>query len=149
MLFYDLGPRTLRESFDGWHGGDPGEGGDDWRRYVKGKVWRTVCSVSELDYGWQKCCRSFTTELMDHLLARVQHMDEQGHAIMDVCYDRTNPIKTAHESFRQMVGLPVCDGSLKVIFDHFKDDLDKISSITSECRRLAVSMDAQVEHTIE
>ena len=142
--FYKFGPRTFTETFESWHAGDVGEGADDWRRYVKGRVWRAVRPCNEEDFGWRKCCRSWATEPVDHLLARFQHMDEVGNAILDVNYEPTNPILETHQRFHLMVGLPVAEGPLRSIFYHWERDASTLDDLTTESRRIAVSMDSQV-----
>ena len=140
---HQLGPRSLRLTFGTWEDGDV-DGDDDYRQYVKGKVFRSVAASSDHDYGWRKCSRSWSLEPVDHMLMRIQFNDERGNAIRDFQFEDTCPLTEMHKSYCKMLDEPATSGPLQAVFMQFQvagDDV--LGNITSEARHLSCSVDSQ------
>ena len=80
-------------------------------------------------------------EPAEHLMQRIQYLDEHGNSILDFNHESSSPLREARASFASMVFQPVDDGKLAPVFWQYPLEYDKI---TSESRRMLVSVDAQV-----
>ena len=144
-MFHQIHSRSCANAFDSWRAGDVPDGGDDYRKFVQGKVWRTVCVTSHADYGWAKALRLWALEAIDHLWLQLQYLDESGSAILDITFEKTNPIRIAREKLADIIRQPITDGPLKCIFYHYEDaPAEQISAMTTYVRTLIGSVDAQV-----
>jgi hypothetical protein len=145
-MLFQLGPRAMSSAFQAFGAADPGlSTDDDYRRYVRGKVYRAVQVSNEDDYGWSKCTRSYVTEPADHLLMRLEYLDEHGNSVNDICYDKTSPIRELHDSYATMLNEPVLEGPMRaVIFQFWPAGVEIYNKIISEIRHLAIEIDSQV-----
>ena len=146
-MCHEVHPRAVSGAFRTWHAGDVADASDDFRAFVRGKVWRTVQVTSAPDYGWRKCARSFATELADHLWHRLQHLDESpDHGVLfDINWEETDPFLEMHKSFAASVFEPSLTGPFQAVFQHFAGCSNEIyDSIVNEVRHLCISIDAQV-----
>jgi hypothetical protein len=147
-MVFKIHPRSLQEAFGrDWHLGDPGgaDQDDDYRQFVKGKVWRSCRVVSEPMYGPEKCTRSWCLEPAEHLWMRLQHMEEVGNSILDINFEAANPFNETHAKFASQVFEPTQLGPLRAIFYQYELHGDSVYCVmVCECRRLSVSVDAQV-----
>ena len=62
--------------------------------------------------------RNFFMAPMQHLWARLQHMDEQGNAINGVNHPPSNPILEARSSTATLVFQPIMRGPMQTVFVH-------------------------------
>ena len=146
-MFHQLQPRCYERAFQSWFDGDPGEGSDDYRKYVRGKVYRSVRVMTEDFYGAEKCVRSWIMEPIDHLWMKIQFMDEQGNSILDICYDRTNPLKVCHAKYDAIFSSTIDEGPLRTLFDHFKGADDSvISHMLTYGRQVGLSISSHVRY---
>ena len=144
-MFHQIHPRSCAHAFDSWRAGDVPDGEDDYRKFAQGKVWRTVCVTSHEDYGWAKALRLWALEAIDHLWRQLEFLDEYGYAILDITFDRTNPIRIAREKLADIIRQPVTDGPLSTVFYHYEDmPAETAIAMTTYTRILVGSIDAQV-----
>ena len=148
-MFHEMHPRSVREAFGSWSAcaGLAADGDDDYRQFVRGKVWRTLKVTSEDDYASDKAIRSWCLEPMDHLWMQLQAMDEAGYAVLDVTFEPSNPITHARNQMKRILFEGPWLGPLRTVFYHFQDqksdaEYDKMISLT---RHLSVNVDAQVK----
>ena len=86
----------------------------------------------------------------DHLLQRLQFMDEEGGALFDINREETDPIRAMRASYASMVATPVNLGPLRTVFFHFEPQgIETIENITGEARRNALSVDSQVWYWLD
>jgi hypothetical protein len=84
-------------------------------------------------------------EAIDHLWLQLQYLDESGSAILEITFEKTNPIRIAREKLADIIRQPITDGPLKCIFYHYEDaPAEQISAMTTYVRTLIGSVDAQV-----
>ena len=144
-MIHQIHPRSCARAFDTWQAGDIPEGTDDFRRFVQGKVWRTVKVTSHEDYGWTKALRLWGLEGIDHLWRQLEFMDESGSSIFDITFEKTNPIIAARTKLATIVLQPVLEGPLRTVFHHWEDvSAAATIDMTTYTRKLICSVDSHV-----
>ena len=143
-MFWNIHARSLCRAFKTWQSGDVSDATDEYRQYIRGKVWRSVKVVSADDYGWRKAIRTFALEPVDHFWVLVQHMDEIGSCIADMNYEPTNPIRHMRTQLAALIFQEAATGPLGFMLHHYEHRLDDIlNAITDDVRSLVCSVDAQ------
>jgi len=139
-------PRAVTRSFVHFEDGDldDAEANDDFRRYVKGKVWRTTRYLAEVENIKEDACISFCSEPLDHLLRRLEYMDEHKNAALDLMKSSTNPFHATCLKFAARLTEPLEDGDLSALIYHWARLPEDLNQMKSYLRKLMVSMDAQV-----
>ena len=101
--------------------------------------------TSEEDYAWRKVAQSWSMVPCEHFLARIQYMDAQGSALLDINYDASDPMGEMHRSFASMLDSDVSVGPLRAVFFHFEiAGIETIHKISDEVRHNIVCVDCQV-----
>ena len=146
-FLHKIFPQACSRALGTWDNGDLGDMGnedDDYRKMVRGKAYRTVCMTSDPVYQYKKACRNFFMSPMQHLWARLQHMDEEGNSITDVNYPPCNPILAAQKSVATMVFQPIRLGPLQTLFRQYHRDIDFHDGMITYTRTTVLSIDSQV-----
>jgi hypothetical protein len=147
-LVHKFHARALARAFANWNASDIDleDEPDDYRRMVKGKVYRSRMCTSSEEHQWQKACRVWGMGPMDHLWMRLQHMDEEGNSVFDINMPRTNPIQHQRESTATAISQPVMTGPMATLFKHYSESSlpETLDKMVSYIRKMLVSQDAQV-----
>ena len=144
---HDLHTRSMTRAFDHWDAGDPGaDEEDDYRAMVKGKVWRSVSCMNDLEYQWQKTCRNWSLASLEHLWMRLQHMGESADfaTITDINFPATDPIMDARRTTMQLVYEDVTAGQMRSVHWQYHDRRELQDAMVAYNRHLNVSIDSQV-----
>jgi hypothetical protein len=100
--------------------------------------------MSDDDWGWAKATRSWVLGPCDHLMMRMQYLDDAGNGIFDFIREKNSPLREFHDSMTAMLGEPVREGPLKTVFRQYEFAGEEVlNNITNDARHLIVNIDAQ------
>ena len=159
---HNLLNRALRAAFPKYHAIDAidnraenredAQGVDqDYKRLLRNKSWRATHTCTTPAERLQSAKLTFITHEMDHLWLKLQHMDANGHSLVDICYPPTNPFLQTQSMIGQTLREPPRTGRLGPLFHQFVDagDLEGELALIGAVRIEMMSMSAQVYHWLE
>ena len=109
-FFFDILRRVFNSAFPNWNAGmapaGPGNNNpdisDDWRKYVRSKVWRAKCVLADQHSFPRHAVLVFVAVPIDYLWSRLQWLDQRGKVLFDIVGGR-NPITDCVETLVQHV----------------------------------------------
>lgn len=128
ILCHKVLPRVLENAFGRWDDALPddrdcdvpdGQDPEEFRKYLRKKAWRSklVMSSPAKQLAW--CLQSWALEPMDHLLQRLQWIDERGHSLLDCVSTQRSPILECEKDLLEMLIVPCETGPMAVLHHRF------------------------------
>jgi hypothetical protein len=84
---------------------------------------------------------TWTSVPIDHLWMRLQYIDEEHGALLDLALRRTNPFYECLDEYTRMLLEPLDEGPLSALGYHFQGDTPKV---LTECRTTILNIATQV-----
>lgn len=86
LLIHGLLERVWQVAFPNWHIERPlnADEESDWHKLVRSKCFRAKLYLSGQHTTWRTTCISVATQPVDHLMQRLQSLDEAGGALLDL-----------------------------------------------------------------
>ena len=103
------------------------DGDDDFRRYVKAKVTRARFVHNDKEKQRSQALLCWTSPPLDHLLARTEHLDEQGGGLKAVMTERS-PFEECRRGLLRILEGDLDRGSLAPVFHHYGGDVQHSSA---------------------
>ena len=162
-MVHDVYGRTYMRSFPDWRSGAPEavnpepegglEGGADTRRdqddhhkMVKGKVWRGNRMIRTPVRSRAAIVVCFTSEPIDWLWQRLQHLDASGKPLLTLRSQQLNPFHRVMVLLTAFLTEPFTGTSLRCLFHHFSHGSSRaeLRDLSAMVRRSLVSMLGQL-----
>ena len=148
-MHHDILGRVMERAFAGWHDALPLEGSDGYRAMCRNKAWRCKCVTNDGDKRTSQMITNFASIPLDHLIMRLQWLDERGDILLDIGNDASCPIRQAQtELLDSLRRGPI--GPFQPVVDHFnaegaKGVGDKVQKSSREhvCPSLVAHVAAQ------
>ena len=86
LLVHGLLANVWQVAFPSWHIERPVNDDEetDWHKMVRSKCWRAKLYLCGEHTAWRGTCISLATQPVDHLMQRLQALDEAGAALLDL-----------------------------------------------------------------
>ena len=89
-LIHNILPRCIMRAFRAWQDGDVPDADDEFRHFIKKKVWRTV-HVQEIPVREKHVVMNWLSIPIDACWMQLEYMDGNGTLLKDIINERTNP----------------------------------------------------------
>ena len=122
FLLHDLLGAAVSRTFVSFEDGDPLTEEADVRQVTRRKAWRAKQYAREPRRRRAACLSLLVNLPVDHVWRHVQHREEHGAALQDLCCHNLNFFTQAGRSYYKMVAAPVSEGLLSPFFWHFGPD---------------------------
>lgn len=132
--------------FSKWAQGDPGATeSEDYRSWVKSKVFRSKVCVNDDRYLVQHLAAFWATQPLVRLWHRLEWLDTHESPLLDLTDPKMNPFALALREITDMLLNPADSTSLGVLWRHFEFEPDVCLNLKHEVRNILVGASAQIK----
>lgn len=132
--------------FSKWAQGDPGATeSEDYRSWVKSKVFRSKVCVNDDRYLVQHLAAFWATQPLVRLWHRLVWLDTHESPLLDLTDPKMNPFALALREITDMLLNPADSTSLGVLWRHFEFEPDVCLNLKHEVHNILVGASAQIK----
>ena len=117
---------------------------DDFRKYIKGKIWRCKCLANSRELRARDAGTLFSTVACDWLWKRLEYLDEKQNAIQELLTRRTSPFRYTQDTLLDMLVAPQSTTDFGTIIGYMAD-ASELRMMREVAFHTAVSMYVQIE----
>jgi len=137
-------PRCMAQGFPSWQSGDD-EASDDPRKVIRAKTWRAKCHLNSSEHRVQFAIISWTSEPVDHLWLKLQHLDMQGALVKDLQHPSLNPFRECELQLAKFVVRPFDQTTLGTLHWRFCRSEQEGIAFSGTVREHVLSMRCQMK----
>ena len=124
ILIHNISGRSQKIAFPQWGamvGANSEEEEADYRRWVASKIFRSTKCLSDSVWQSRMLATMWAGRPVYHLWRRLEYLDAQGCALLDVICPNSSPFLATQRKLTQMLTLPPQATPLATLMYHFED----------------------------
>ena len=153
VMVHGVLPRAFRRAFPTWESGarldkegEKEKEKEAFQRTVQRKVYRVGKFLGDPTSTRSVMLLAYLTEHLDWAWQRVEHLDEQGKALLEVVHPQRSPFAVAARRLGRILQDPLSETALASVTSHYSHDDTEIDvqSLVTDVRTMVLKIVAQL-----
>lgn len=141
VLLHGVLPRSVQATFARWKGGNALDSDEtDFRNILRAKVPRAKMFLGSASENIRCAVTTWVSEPADYLWHRLQRLDEEGCALLDVLHPSSSPFVYCLRAIVELLAEPFGAGQLAVIYERYGHEAQFVKLV----RQITMSMAGQL-----